>query len=141
MPLPSKQTCYSTFRKPVEQWLLYLTEPSRVASVSDLFRGQHGLPPDFVVDVGLGIDAMAMEPLRVHPQGREYVHFNVFAFMLLPLSPYYKAVTLHLLMQQHGNANEQVRPVCQQLKSILQDLSFNVCFLAADGDSGYSRMQ
>ena len=140
MPFPSKQTCYSTFRKPVEQWQLSLTELSRVASVCDLFRRRHGLPPDCVVDVGLGIDAMAMEPLRVHIQGHDYIHSNVFALMLLPLSPDYKAVTLHLLTQQHGNANEQVRAVCEQLKSVLQDLSFNVRFLAADGDSGYSKM-
>ena len=139
-PLPSKQTIYAAFAEPIDEWKASLLNLDRLSSVCDLFRRRHQLEPGLSVDIGIGIDAMAMEPLLVSTNDASFSHTHVFAFMLLPLSPEYKPITLHLLTHKNGNASVNVLSVFETLKQDLQRLHFNVRFLATDGDSGYNHL-
>lgn len=139
LTLPCQDTLFRTFREPQESWKDAVCNLGQVSKICALFRRRHGISADTVLDVGIGIDAMSMEPLNTTVDNVSCMHNHVFAFMLLPLSPQYKPITLHLLTAQSGNANEAVHSVISVLKESLFELSFKVRFTATDGDSGYSK--
>ena len=136
--LPSRETFFRIFAEPQDCWRDALLDLNKVRNICALFRRRHDIIPDSLVDVGIGIDAMSMEPFQTFVQGRSVIHNHVFAFMLLPLNPTYKPITLHLLTAPSGNANQTVRSVISELRRRLSALTFNVQFVATDGDSGYS---
>ena len=139
LTLPCEDTLFRTFREPQEAWKDSICDVGQISRICTLFRRRHGIIADAVLDVGIGIDAMSMEPVNTTVDGESCIHNHVFAFILLPLSPQYKPVTLHLLTAQSGNANETVHSVLGVLKESLSRLSFRVRFTATDGDSGYSK--
>ena len=126
------------FHEPIGMWRSSLIELEQVPMICDLFRRRHGLAASVVVDVGIGIDAMAMEKVSCDSSGAKCDHNHVFAFCLLPLSPDYKHLMLHLMTHHSGNAGQQVIDICKWLYSRLTQLKFNVKFFATDGDAGYN---
>ena len=136
--LPCEDTLFCKFGEHQESWKAALSDQSQVRRICDLFRRRHAIPANVLVDVGIGIDAMSMEPLNISFDGVIHVHKHVFAFMLLPLDPAYKPITLHLLTGPSGNASQGVFVTLGVLKDSLSEAFFNVRFVATDGDSGYS---
>ena len=138
--LPSRETFFRIFAEPQNSWKEALLDLTKLKSICMLFRRRHDITEDALVDVGIGVDAMSMEPCQTSSQGGDSIHNHVFAFMLLPLSPSYKPITLHLLTATSGNASQTVRSVLSELRQRLLALSFKVQFVATDGDSGYSML-
>ena len=138
LTLPCPDTLYGRFTGVQEGWKSVLLEQSQIRKICDLFRRRNGIKGDALVDVGIGIDAMSMEPLSITCEGVPQLHNHVFAFMMLPLLPEYKPITLHLMTSPSGNAGTCVRSTINALKISLTDAKFKVHFIATDGDSGYS---
>ena len=138
--LPAKQTLYNHFGKPVEGWMESLLDVSRVRSICHLFRRRHGLSLTEEIEVVIGIDAMAIEPVAMDQYHATVGDSHVFLFELLPLSCELKAISIHIMPQQNGNAGEAVRQRLEVLTKILQDLHFIVRSTASDGDRGYEAM-
>ena len=137
LSLPSRETLFRIFSEPQACWREAVLDLTKLATICSLFRRRHGIFDGLTVDVGIGVDAMSMEPTKC-TDGSECFHNHVFAFMLLPLSTAYKPMTLHLLTAQSGNANQTVHSILAELKWRLAALNFKVRFIATDGDSGYS---
>ena len=138
--LPSPRSLLRRFQGPVEAWKTSLLELSCVPRICDLFRRRHGIGKNDVIDVGIGVDAIAMEEVSVECMGARPGQNHVFAFCLLPLSPKYKHVMLHLMPHHSGNAGKCVTDVCTWLRRALEMLHFNVKFIATDGDTGYNAL-
>ena len=140
--LPSIQTLQRKFEKTVQAWRISLTELSHVPQICDLFRRRHQIGETARVDVGIGIDALAMETVTDNQSldGVKFGDNNVFAFVLLPINPDYKPIVLHLLPHHSGNSNIVVHRTCKWIQQCLRLLHFNVRFAATDGDAGYNPM-
>ena len=138
--LPSPRALMRRFQEPVESWKASLLELSCVPMICDLFRRRHGIAENVAIDVGIGVDAIAMEEVPFECIGAKKGHNHVFAFCLLPLSPNYKPLTLHLMTHHSGNAGKCVTDVCTWLQRALRMLHFNVKFIATDGDAGYNAL-
>ena len=136
--LPSKQTLMRRVREPIETWRSSLLDIEHLPLICDLFRRRHGIDASVVVDVGIGVDAIAMEKVGCDCLGAQRDHNHVFAFCLLPLSPDYKPLMFHLQTHHNGNAGKKVIGMCQWLCNSLSLLKFNVRFFATDGDAGYN---
>ena len=126
LTLPCQDTLFRKFQGCQEGWKAVLCDGSRVSEIFELFRRRNGIRADAPVDVGIGIDAMSMEPLGTSFAGVTCVHNHVFAFMLLPLNPDYKPITLHLMTSSSGNAGEGVFSVIIIIIIIKLALSFTL---------------
>ena len=140
MVLPSPRALTRRFHGTVETWKTSLIELSRVPMICDLFRRRNGIAENVVIDVGIGVDAISMEEIPFDCIGARKGQNHVFAFCLLPLSPKYKQMMLHLMPHHSGNAGTCVIDVCTWLQRALRMLHFNVKFVATDGDAGYNAL-
>ena len=138
VPLPCKQTLLNRFGSSLKAWSQSLLNVECVAEICKLFRRRHQLGETEIVNVGLGIDAMSMEPTMFHDS--ELVCNHVFLFQLLPLSGKMKPIPIHILPQSNGNAGKDVIAQMHTLVSLLTSLYFVVRFVSTDGDRGYDHL-
>ena len=136
--LPCKQTLLSHFGDSMNAWGQCLVDLSQMSKICQLFRRKHRLEKDEYVNVGIGVDAMSMEPVLFH--GMEKVHNHVFLFELLPLSSRHKSMSIHIMTRENGNAGADVLQRIRELKQILNDEKLVVRFVATDGDRGYDSL-
>lgn len=134
--LPCKQTLLNHFGHTSKSWGECLVEASGIDRICRLFRRRHGLGSEEKVAVGIGVDAMSMEPVCIDGT----VHNHVFLFELLPLSSEAKSMPLHVMTHVNGNAGPDVLERITFLKASLRRKKFLVRFVATDGDRGYDNM-
>ena len=103
--------------------------------ICKLFRAMHRAQDD--VEVVLGVDAMAMEPVEEAIEGAEIGANNVFLFYMMPLRCQYKSLCLHTMTKDRGNAGPDVLAVFNLLKKGLEQERIFVKYLATDGDAAY----
>ena len=131
--LPCKQTLLNHFHSTAAAWAECLVEVSNVERICDLFRRRNGVSSSEKVAVGIGVDAISMEPVLINGE----VHNHVFLFELLPLSSYLKPLPLHIMPRVNGNAGPEIFKTLAILKASLRKMNFVVKFVATDGDRGY----
>ena len=103
--------------------------------ICKLFRAMHRAQDD--VEVVLGVDAMAMEPVEEAIEGAEIGSNNVFLFHMMPLRCQYKSLCLHTMTKDRGNAGPDVLAMFNLLKEGLEQERIFVKYLATDGDAAY----
>ena len=138
--LPCKQTLLDEFRSDLSRWGECLIEPSGLPHVCDFFRQISGVNDEDEVEIVLGIDAMAMEPLNVSKDLHEAPHNSVFFFQILPLRCEHRTFPLHLMTRSSGSAGFDVLQRIEHLCSVLKDAKIKVRAIATDGDAGYNHL-
>ena len=137
LTLPAKMTFSRYFEPAFMTWKKCLIAPAMICGICQLFRRLHNLRDTDIIDVAVGIDAMAMEPVTADAEGAKKGSNNVFLFQMMPLQCEFRSIPLHLMTKNQGNAGADVLDRLKLLKSLLKDLKFNTRFVAVDGDSGY----
>lgn len=140
IPLPCSQTLYNNFSSRLSEWKTALLELDGVPAICDLFRRQHLLDGDVEVEVVLGVDALAMEPVRDAGWAADAGDNHVFAFLILPLKCEFKPLPVHLLTQSNGNAGDAVRELLVKLVQTLNECKIVTRCIATDGDHGYHEL-
>ena len=125
------------FEPAFKKWKKCLISLDRMRGICKLFRRLHNLRDNEIIDVAVGIDAMAMEPVTADAEGASQGSNNVFLFQLMPLQCELLSIPLHLMTKNQGNTGADVLQMLKLVKSRLKDLKFNTCFVAVDGDAGY----
>ena len=138
LTLPSKSTFTRYFEAGFAQWKQSLIDAEMVGRICNLFRQINHLDDTVEVEIGLGIDAMAMEPVTEDADGAAIGSNNAFLFQLMPLQCEFRSIPLHLMTKNKGNAGTDVLTKIDFLKRRLRELKFNVNFVAVDGDAGYA---
>ena len=139
VPLPCKQTLYDNFQQGLSEWGVALLGLRGVPEICQLFRRRHKLG-DNVVNAVLGVDALAMEPVRAEEDGALVGDNHAFVFLVLSLKCEYKPFPVHILTQKSGNAGETVKTRLEELITVLADCGIKVTCIATDGDSGYQEL-
>ena len=140
LPLPCKQTLYTHFSPGLSQWKSCLTDLLRVPVICNLFRRRCLLDDSVTVEVVLGVDAIAIEPVTDSLNGAKVDDNHVFLFHVLPLRPDLTPFPVHLLTQRNGNAGPVVKERLYRLKKILQECHIVTRCIATDGDNGYGEL-
>ena len=140
IPLPCKQTLLNHFSVESRSWQGCLCDISNARLICKLFRRRWQVSDDTAIDVILGVDAMAMEPVVDEMFGTKVGHNNVFMFMVQPFNPGYAPFPVHLMTQDRGNAGTDVRQKLVDLCLELKESGLFVKCVATDGDSGYNEL-
>ena len=138
--LPVKGTLYSHYADVTEAWRTNLLTLTGVQHICQLLRRRHGISGDCPIEIVVGIDAMAMEPVPEGSYGAQKDDNHVFLFQVLPLQCELKPICVHLMTQKGGNAGAAVRERLDMVRKALHDEKFDVQYVATDGDSGYAPM-
>ena len=140
LPLPCKQTLYTHFSSGLSEWKSCLTDLSHVPVICDLFRRRCLLEDSVTVDIVLGVDTMAIEPVQDALNSARVGDNHVFLFQVLPFRPDLTPFPVHLLTQRNGNAGIDVKKRLHELIEILGKCGIVTSCIATDGDSGYNEL-
>ena len=138
LTLPSKSTLLRRFATPLQVWKECLLRIDKIDLICRLFRSIHGLHETCDVDVVLGVDAMAMEPVTETNLDVRLGSNNVFLFYAMPLRCELKSFPVHVMPRAKGNAGPDVIETLKALKDKLRQNRIIVKYVATDGDSGYA---
>lgn len=137
LTLPSKSTLLRRFSAPLQAWKECLLDFNKIYSICGLFRGIHALDFACDVEVVLGVDAMAMEPVLETNTEVSAGNNNVFLFYVMPLRCEFRSFPVHVMPRAKGNAGPDVIERLKSVKDKLREFGIVVKYVATDGDSGY----
>ena len=138
VPLPCKTTLMRHFAPSLSIWRTVLLDFTKVSQICSLFRKKWQTADD--VEVVLGIDAMAMEPVTEAVAGADVGCNNVFLFRVMPLRCQYESFCAQLMTRDKGNAGPDVVARFKMLQECLKQEHVMVKYVAVDGDSGYKSL-
>ena len=136
--LPCKTTLMRHFAPSISSWRAILLDFTKVSQICSLFRKKWQTADD--IEVAIGIDAMAMEPVTEAVEGAEVGCNNVFLFRVMPLRCQYESFCAHLMTRDRGNAGPDVVERFKMLRECLKVEHVKVKYVAVDGDSGYKAL-